>query len=72
MYTILSILSLGSFDLPPPARIRLEMLPLHYNDLFDMCPFIFRLFHRTYPSQPSLCPSSYISSGCFDQPSFGL
>jgi hypothetical protein len=32
MYAILSILSLGSFDLPPPARIRLEKLPLHYND----------------------------------------
>ena len=27
-------LSLGSFDLPPPARIRPDMLPLHYNDSF--------------------------------------
>ena len=25
-------LSFGGFDPPPPARIRPEMLPLHYND----------------------------------------
>ena len=31
---------------------------IHYNDSFDMCPFIFRLFLRTYLSQTSLRPSS--------------
>ena len=27
-----SKMSSGGFDPPHPARIRLEMLPLHYND----------------------------------------
>ena len=29
-----------------------------YYHFSDMCPFIFRFFLRTYPSQTSLCPSS--------------
>ena len=41
-------LSLGSFDLPPPARIRPEMLPLHYNDLVDICPSVAYIRHRLH------------------------
>jgi hypothetical protein len=38
-------LSLGGFDPPPPVRIRPEMLPLHYNDLFYMCPLTAHSLH---------------------------
>ncbi len=31
-------MSLGGFDPPPLVRIRPGMLPLHYNDSFDICP----------------------------------
>ena len=32
----------------PLARIRPGMLPLHYNDLFDMCPAVVHICHRLH------------------------
>ena len=54
---VIFLLSLGGFDPPPPARIRPEMLPLHYNDLFDICPFI---FCKIFPSHISV--ANFIAS----------
>ena len=63
-------LQTGGFD-PPPL---IPPVCVHYTSMtrFDICPLLSfaRLFLRIYPSQTSLCPSSYISSGCFDQPSY--
>ena len=55
-------MSLGGFD-PPPLILMLSVR-FQYATMtrFDICPPLSfaRLFLRIYPSQPSLCPSSYI------------
>ena len=65
-------MSLGGFD-PPPRRWSYQCAPITLQWLvWYVPPFIFRLFHRTYPSHPFFwcvhLPN--ISLGCFDQPSW--
>jgi hypothetical protein len=63
------LMSLGGFD-PPPPTLKLSVRS-HYATMTRLicAPSSFtRLFLRTYPSQTSLCPSSYMSLGGFDPP----
>ena len=61
---------IGWFRSTSPDAEVISALPLRYNDSFDMCPkrSIAHIRHIHF----LMCPSSYISSGCFDQPSFRL
>ena len=69
-------LSFGGFDPPPPGSNSTWYAPITLQRLVWYVPHLSftRLFHRTYLSHPFFWCAHLpiISSGCFDQPSFGL